>query len=108
MRICDGPGKEHHFANFSQHGLGRGCLVDHFGKSEAKGKTSLGICGFVMVLARVIILPTFPNAVWEGIDLGTILEKWKPKETPYHVVFCLQLDTPVLRSAIDVVVTDIQ
>ena len=61
----------------------RDCLGDHFGKSEAKRKTLSGICGFVMVLARVIILPTCPNMVWEGIVFGTILGKVKPREKPY-------------------------
>ena len=84
MWICDGPGKGHHFSNLSQHGLGRDCLGDHFGKSEAKTKTLSGICGFVMVLARLIILPTFPNTVWAWIVLGTILEKVKPREKPYQ------------------------
>ena len=62
--FCGGPGKDHHFSNCSQHGLGRDCLGDHSGKSEAKRKTLSGICGFVMVLARVIIFPAFPNMVW--------------------------------------------
>ena len=84
MWIRDGPGKGHHFPNFSQHGLVRDCLGDHFGKSEAKRKTLSGICGFVMVLARVFIFPTCPNMVWEGIVLGTILEKAKPREKPYQ------------------------
>ena len=64
MRICDGPGKEHHFANFSQHNMGKDCLGDHFAKSKAKRTTLSGICGFVMVLARLTLLPTFPNLVW--------------------------------------------
>ena len=83
MWVCDGPGKGHHFSNFSQHGLVRDCLGDHFGKSVAKRKTLSGICGFVMVPARVIILSTFPNMVWPGIVLGTILGKVKPREKPY-------------------------
>ena len=78
--FCGGPGKDHHFSNFSQHGLGRNCLGDHFGKSEAKRKTLSGICGFVMVLARIMVSPTFPNMVWQGVVLGSILEKAKPRE----------------------------
>ena len=84
MWICDGPGKAHHSSNFSQHGLARGCLGEHFGKSEAKRNTLSGICEFVMVLAKIIIFQTFPNMVWEGIVLGTILEKVKPREKPYQ------------------------
>ena len=84
MWICDGPGKGHHSFNFSQHGLARDCLGDHFGKSEAKRKTLSGICGIVMVLARLTILPTFPNMVWQGVVLGSILEKVKPREIPYQ------------------------
>ena len=64
MWVCNGPGKDHHFSNCSQHGLGRDCLGDHFGKSEAKRKTLSGVCGFVMVLARVIIFQIFPNMIW--------------------------------------------
>ena len=84
MWICDGPGKDHDFPIHAQHGLGMDGLGHHFEKSEAKGKTLSGICGFVMVLARIIIFPIVPNMVWEGIDLGTILEKGKPKEKPYQ------------------------
>ena len=84
LREIDGPDKGHHFSNFSQHGLARGCLGEHFGKSQAKRNTLSGICEFVMVLARIIIFPTFPNMVWEGTVLGTILEKVKPKEKPYQ------------------------
>ena len=84
MWIFDGPGQGLHFSNFSKHGLGRDCLGDHVGKSEAKRKTLSGICGFVMVLARIIIFPIVPNMVWEGIVLGTILEKVKPREKPYQ------------------------
>ena len=80
MWICNGPGKDHHFSNCSQHGLGRDCLGDHFGKSEAKRKTLSGICGFVMVLARLTIPPTFPNMVWQGVVLGSILEKANPRQ----------------------------
>jgi len=80
MWICDGPGKGHHFSNFSQHGLVRDCLWGHFEKSEAKRKTLSGICGFVMVLARLTIPPTFPNMVWQGVVLGTILEKANPQQ----------------------------
>ena len=64
MGICDGPCKDHHFSNCSQHGLGRDCLGDHFGKSEAKRKALSGVCGFVMVLARVIIFEIVPNMIW--------------------------------------------
>ena len=32
-----------------------------------------------MVLAKIIIFQTFPNMVWEGIVLGTILEKSEAK-----------------------------
>ena len=84
MWICDGPGKGHHSFNFSQHGLARDCLGDHFGKSEAKRKTLSGICGFVMVLARIMVSPTFPNMVWQGVVLGSILEKVNPREIPYQ------------------------
>ena len=84
MWLCDGPGKGHHFSNLSQHGLGRGCLGDQFAKNEAKRKTWSGIYSFLMVPARVIIFPTFPNMVWEGIVLGTILEEMKPREKPYQ------------------------
>ena len=28
--------------------------------------------------------PALPNIVWEGIDLGTILEKVKPREKSYQ------------------------
>ena len=75
MWVCDGPGKGHHFSNFSQHGLVRDCLGYHFRKSEAERKTLSGICGFVIVLARLTILPIFPNMVWEGIVLGAIWKK---------------------------------
>ena len=85
MWICDGPGKGYHFSNFSRHGLGRDCLEAHFEKNAAKRKTLSGICGFVMVLSRVVILQICPNMVWEGIDLGTILEKVKPIAKPYQV-----------------------
>ena len=64
MWICDGPGKDHNFSNCSQHGLGRDCLGYHFGKSEAKRNTLSGVCGFVMVLARVIIFQILPNMIW--------------------------------------------
>ena len=64
MWIFDGPGQGLHFSNFSKHGLGRDCLGDHFGKSEAKRKTLSGVCGFVMVLARVLIFHLFPNMIW--------------------------------------------
>ena len=64
MWICDGPGKGHHFSHFSQYDLVRNVLGTIFGKSEAKRKTLSGICGFVMVLARLTIPPTFPNMVW--------------------------------------------
>ena len=84
MWICDGPDKDYHFSNCSKHGLGRDCLGDHFGKSEAKRETLSGICGFVMVLTRIIIFQIVPNMVWEGIALGTILEKVKPREKPYQ------------------------
>jgi hypothetical protein len=35
----DGFAKGHHFSNFSQHGLARGGLGGHFGKSDANEKT---------------------------------------------------------------------
>ena len=82
MLICDGLGKGHHFSIFFPTWSGKECLGDHFGKSEAKRKALSGICGFVMVLARIIIFPIVPNMVWEGIVLGTILEKVRPRETP--------------------------
>ena len=72
------------FFNFFPTWSGKESLGDHFGKSEAKRKALSGICGFVMVLARIIIFPIVPNMVWEGIVLGTILEKVKPRETPYQ------------------------
>ena len=84
MWICNGPCKGHHFSNFSQHDLVRNVLGTILEKSEAKRKTLSGICGFVMVLARIIIFPIVPNMVWEGIVLGTILEKVKPREKPYQ------------------------
>ena len=84
MWVCDGPGKAHHSSKFSQHGLGRDCLGDHFGKSVTERQTLSGICGLVMVLTRIIIFPTVPNMVWEGIALGTILEKVQPREKPYQ------------------------
>ena len=84
MWICNGPGKGHHFANFSQHDLVRIVLGTILEKSEANRKTLSGICGFGMVLARIIIFPIVPNMVWEGIVLGTILEKVKPREKPYQ------------------------
>ena len=34
----DGPAKGHHFSNFSQHGLARGGLGEHFEKSWAKAE----------------------------------------------------------------------
>jgi hypothetical protein len=39
--VCktDGLAKAHHFLNFSQHGLARGCLGGNFKKSHAKEKT---------------------------------------------------------------------
>ena len=37
-----------------------------------------------MVLARAFIFQIVPNMVWEGIVLGTILEKVKPREKPYQ------------------------
>ena len=80
MWIRDGPGKGHHFPNFSQHGLVRDCRWGHFEKSEAKRKTLSGIREFVMVLARLTIPPTFPNMVWQGVVLGSILEKATPRQ----------------------------
>ena len=82
MWICDGPGRGHHFSNLSQHGLGRDCLGDHFGKSVAERQTLSGICGLVMVLTRIIIFQIVPSMVWKGIVLGTIFEKVKPSEKP--------------------------
>ena len=79
MWICDGPGKGHHSSIFFQHDLVRNVLGTILEKSEAKRKTLSGICGFVMVLARIIIFPIVPNMVWEGIVLGTILEKSEAK-----------------------------
>ena len=84
FRENDGSDKRHHFANFSQHGLAMNCLWGHFEKSEAKRETLSGICGFVLVLARLTILPNFPDMVWEGIVLVTILEKVKPREKTYQ------------------------
>ena len=84
MWICGGPVKGHHSFNFSQHGLGSDCLGAHFEKCEAKRKTLSGICGFVMVLTRIIIFQIVPNMVWEGIALGTNLGKVKPREKPYQ------------------------
>ena len=122
MWICDGPGKARHSSNFSQHGLARGCLGDHFGKSEpttkayqeslwnwrpwqrasfsqlfptwfgkglspgafwkkrTHGKSLSGIFVKLMALTRGIIFPTFPNMVWQGVVLGSILEKVKPRQ----------------------------
>ena len=81
MWICDGPGKDHDFPNLSQHGLGRDCLGDHFGKSEAKRKTLSGICGFVTVLARVIIFQLFPTWSGKGLSLGPFRKKWSQEKT---------------------------
>ena len=84
MWIFDGPGKGLHFSNFSKHGLGRDGLWGHFEKEEAKRKTLSGVCGFVMVLARVIIFAIFSQHDLVRNLLGTILEKVKPREKPYQ------------------------
>ena len=64
MWICNGPGKGHHSSNSSQHDLVRNVLGTILEKSEAKRKTLSGVCGFVMVLARIIIFPIVPKMVW--------------------------------------------
>jgi hypothetical protein len=76
----DGPDKGHHFSNFAEHGLARGCLGEHFGKSDPHGKSLSGIFVKLMALTRGIIFPTFPNMVWQGVVLGSILEKVKPRQ----------------------------
>ena len=77
----DGSDKKHHFANFSQHGLAMNCLWVHFEKREENRTPLSGICGFVTVLARLTIFPTWSGKV---IDMGNILEKAKPREKPYE------------------------
>ena len=75
FRENDGSDKGHHFANFSQHGLAMNCLWGHFEKSEAKRETLSGICGFVLVLARVIIFQLFPTWSGKGLSLGPFRKK---------------------------------
>ena len=64
MWICNGPGKGHHFSNFPNMAWEVIVLGPIFEKCEAKRKTLSGVCGFVMVLARVIIFQFFPKVIW--------------------------------------------
>jgi len=68
--------------NFSQHGLARGGLGEHFEKKLGQGKSLSGIFVKLMALPRGIIFPTFPNMVWQGVVLGTIFGKVLPRRKP--------------------------